>query len=51
MTCDEQRDLIKNLRERIAELESFLRAIAFAPEGSVSDSVRHRAKQLIGLVS
>lgn len=32
--------------ERVAELERFVLAIAHGPDGSVSDSVRKRAKEL-----
>lgn len=34
--------------KRVVELERFVSVIAHGPSGSVSDSVRHRAKQLLG---
>jgi hypothetical protein len=39
------------MQKRIEELERFVSAIAHGPDGSVSDRVRHRAKQLLGLAN
>lgn len=38
----------KRVNERIAELERFVSAVAFAPDGDTSEMVRRRARELMG---